>query len=162
MAVINGTPAGEPLSGTAGNDTITGAGGADTITMLGGTDLSLWSLGDSSDVVEGGTGIDTARFSSTNGFFNVSASGSGKVFVAAGVGGTAEIVTLNDVEYLDLQASAFYNTVTVGDLSGSDVTKVTVDFAGPHEFVAAPASGADTSNVTLVRLRSDSCLLIRR
>ena len=145
MAVINGTPAGEPLSGTAGNDTITGAGGADTITMLGGTDLSLWSLGDGSDVVEGGTGIDTARFSSTNGFFNVSASGSGKVFVAAGVGGTAEIVTLNDVEYLDLQASAFYNTVTVGDLSGSDVTKVTVDFAGANDFVAAHASGANNT-----------------
>jgi Ca2+-binding RTX toxin-like protein len=145
MAVINGTPAGEPLSGTAGNDTVTGAGGADIISMLGGTDLSLWSLGDGSDVVEGGTGIDTARFSSTNGFFNVSASGSGKVFVAAGVGGGAEIVSLNDVERLDLRLSAFYNSVTVGDLSGSDVTKVTVDFAGANDFVAAHASGANNT-----------------
>ena len=101
MAVINGTPAGEPLNGTAGNDTITGAGGADTITMLGGSDLSLWSLGDGSDVVEGGTGIDTARLASTGGFFNVSASGSGTVFVAAGVGAGAEIVSLDDVERLE-------------------------------------------------------------
>jgi Ca2+-binding RTX toxin-like protein len=145
MAVITGTAAGEPLTGTAGNDTITGAGGADTITMLGGSDLSLWSLGDGSDVAEGGAGIDTARFTSGNGVFGVSASGSGKVFVAAGVGGGAEIVTLNDVERLELRASAFYNTVTVGDLSGTDITKVTVDFAGANDFVAAHASGANNT-----------------
>ena len=69
MAVINGTPAGEPLSGTAGNDTITGAGGADTITMLGGSDLSLWNLGDGGDVVEGGAGIDTAVFTASRASF---------------------------------------------------------------------------------------------
>ena len=145
MAVINGTPAGEPLNGTAGNDTITGAGGADTITMLGGSDLSLWSFGDGSDVVEGGTGTDTARLASTGGFFNVSASGSGTVFVAAGVGAGAEIVSLNDVERLELKAIAFYNSVTVGDLSGTDVTKVTVDFAGANDFVAAYASSANNT-----------------
>lgn len=145
MAVITGTFAGEPLPGTAGNDTITGAGGADTITMLGGNDLALWNVGDGSDIVEGGTGVDIARFTSGDGFFSVSASGSGKVFVAAGVGGGAEIVTLNDVEQLDLRAAAFYNTVTVGDLSGSDVTKVTVDFAGANDFVAAHASSANNS-----------------
>ncbi|MBA4097450.1 MAG: hypothetical protein C0484_11875 [Rhodospirillum sp.] len=145
MAVINGTPVGEPLNGTAGNDTITGAGGADTITMLGGSDLSLWSLGDGSDVVEGGTGTDTARLASTGGFFNVSASGSGTVFIAAGVGGGAEIVSLNDVERLELKAIAFYNTVTVGDLSGTDVTKVTVDFAGANDAVTTYASSANNT-----------------
>ena len=145
MAVINGTPAGEPLSGTAGNDTITGAGGADTITMLGGSDLSLWSLGDGSDVVEGGTGTDTARLASTGGFLNVSASGSGTVFVAAGVGAGAEIVSLNDVERLELLASAFNNTVTIGDLSGTDITKVTVDFTGATDFAIVYASSANNT-----------------
>jgi Ca2+-binding RTX toxin-like protein len=145
MAIINGTPAGEPLNGTAGNDTITGAGGADTIAMAGGSDLSLWSLGDGSDTVEGGTGSDTARFSSGGGLFNVAA-GTGRVFVSAGTGGAGgDTVTLNDVERLDLRASAFYNTVTVGDLSGTDVTKVTVDFAGANDVATAYASSANNA-----------------
>ena len=96
-------------------------------------------------MVEGGTGTDTARLASTGGFFNVSASGSGTVFVAAGVGAGAEIVSLNDVERLELKAIAFYNTVTVGDLSGTDVTKVTVDFAGANDFVTTYASSANNT-----------------
>ena len=144
MAVINGTPAGEPLSGTAGNDTITGAGGADTITMLGGNDLALWSLGDGSDIVEGGVGIDTARFSSTAGFFLVSG-GSGGVFVADGAGGAATFVDVNDVERLEFFLSAFYNQITVGDLSGTDVTKVTIDFAGANDVATAFASSANNT-----------------
>ncbi len=113
--------------------------------MLGGSDLSLWSLGDGSDVVEGGTGTDTARLASTGGFFNVSASGSGTVFVAAGVGAGAEIVSLNDVERLELLASAFNNTVTVGDLSGTDITKVTVDFTGATDIATVYASSANNT-----------------
>jgi len=144
MAVINGTPAGEPLNGTAGSDTITGAGGADTITMLGGNDLALWSFGDGGDVVEGGAGTDTARFSSTGGVFLVSG-GAGRVFVADSGGASATIVDLNDVERLELFANAFYNTVTVGDLSGTDLTNVTVNLAGADDFVTATASGANNT-----------------
>ena len=151
MAVINGTPAGEPLNGTAGNDTITGAGGADTIAMLGGSDLSLWSLGDGSDVVEGGTGTDTARLASRRRIVQRRRQVVlEQVFVAAGVGGAgAEIVTLNDVERLELLASAFYNTVTVGDLSGTDVTKVTVDFAGGANDVATVYASSANNTLTV-------------
>jgi Ca2+-binding RTX toxin-like protein len=144
MAVINGTPSGEPLNGTAGNDTITGAGGADTIAMLGGNDLALWKLGDGGDVVEGGAGIDTARFSSDGGYFAVSG-GSGSAFVADGVGAAATIVDLNDVERLEFFLSAFYNQITVGDLSGTDVTKVTIDFAGANDAATAYASSANNT-----------------
>ena len=144
MAVIPGTPRGEPLNGTAGNDTITGAGGADTIAMLGGNDLAVWNLGDGGDVVEGGAGTDTARFSSTGGFFFVSG-GSGSVFVADGAGAGATIVDLNDVERLEFFANGFYNTVRVGDLSGTDVTKVTVNLSGANDLVAATATAANNT-----------------
>ena len=114
--------------------------------MGGGNDVCrCGALATAATLVEGGTGTDTARLASTGGFFNVSASGSGTVFVAAGVGAGAEIVSLNDVERLELKAIAFYNTVTVGDLSGTDVTKVTVDFAGANDFVTAYASSANNT-----------------
>src|SRR5689334_23050124 len=57
MAVITGTPGGEPLLGTESADVIDGLGGDDLLLGLDGADLL--SGGEDNDQLEGGIGADT-------------------------------------------------------------------------------------------------------
>ncbi|MEM9714427.1 MAG: hypothetical protein AAGA17_19550, partial [Actinomycetota bacterium] len=63
---VVGTAGDDDLTGTAGNDVICGLGGNDTIEGLGGTDLLRGGPGndlfivDGADIIEGGSGTDTA------------------------------------------------------------------------------------------------------
>lgn len=127
MAIINGTPAGEPLSGTAANDTITGGAGNDTMFGGGGNDLFVWNLGDGSDTIEGQLGIDTLLFTGSNDpeAFDITANG-GRTRVQR----FDAIVDLNDVERIEVRALAGADWIQVYDLTGTDVKEVAVDLAG--------------------------------
>jgi Ca2+-binding RTX toxin-like protein len=67
----------ETLIGGAGNDTVDGNAGADSAVAGAGADVVVWDPGDGSDVVQGGTGLDTLRFNGSNAAEVIAASASG-------------------------------------------------------------------------------------
>jgi Ca2+-binding RTX toxin-like protein len=133
--------------GGAGNDTLLGSNGADLLlggdnddfvdgqqgndtAFLGaGEDTFQWDPGDGSDVVEGQSGTDAMVFngSAANEVFDASANGARFRFFR-NVGNIT--MDLNDVERLDLNALGGADTLTVNDLSGTDVAAVNADLAG--------------------------------
>ena len=137
MAVINGTPASETLLGTAAADTITGAGGNDTITGAGGNDkvlmgtgndLFIWNPDDGYDTIDGGVGNDTIRFTGSD---------VPEPFeIAAVVGGGVRIIRLVDnvvdldaVERIELQARGGADTIEIDDFAGTDLKQVAIDLS---------------------------------
>jgi Ca2+-binding RTX toxin-like protein len=65
------------LFGGAGNDTLTGGDGADQVFGEAGDDRMIWNPGDDGDLMEGGSGIDTAEVNGGNGneIFTATANG---------------------------------------------------------------------------------------
>jgi len=115
--------------GGRGNDVIDGNQGADTAFLGQGDDNFVWDQGDGSDVVEGGKGFDTMVF---NGF------GANEVMTATANGGRVLftrvqgniVMDLDDVEAIDVRPLGGTDTVTVNDMTGTDLARVDVDLAG--------------------------------
>jgi Ca2+-binding RTX toxin-like protein len=148
------------VDGGAGNDTILGSNGADVllggdgsdfvdgqqgddVVLLGaGNDVFQWDPGDGSDVVEGQDGTDTMLFngSGASEIMEVSANGSRARF-SRNVGNI--VMDLNCVEVIDAQALGGTDTITVNDLSGTNVTTVNVNLAGALSGMTGDAQ-ADT------------------
>jgi Ca2+-binding RTX toxin-like protein len=134
------------LEGGAGNDTITGSSGDDTliggrgddnviggrgndVALLGiGNDTFTWNPGDGSDIVEGQDGVDTLLFngSNANERIDISANGSRVRFTRDVASITMD---LNGIEHIQFNALGGADTVTVNDLTGTDVNQVSVNFA---------------------------------
>lgn len=117
------------LLGGDGDDFIDGQQGSDTIFMGAGNDVFQWDPGDGSDVVEGQDGSDTMLFngSAGNEIFAASAKGSRLLFTR-NLGGI-EMLT-SGVERLNLNALGGSDTLTVNNLTGTDVTEINVDLGG--------------------------------
>jgi len=115
--------------GGAGNDYAVGGDGNDLAQLGAGNDFFDWHLGDDKDTVEGQAGTDTARASgdASADVFTLAANGA-RALVTDNVGnGTMD---LNDVERIWIQAESGADTITVNDLSGTDVKLVTIDLGG--------------------------------
>jgi Ca2+-binding RTX toxin-like protein len=136
--LILGSRGGDTLRGGDGNDFIDGQQGDDTAFMGAGDDVFQWDPGDGNDVVEGQDGTDTMLFngSSNNEKFDAAANGSRLRF-------TRDLGTIvmdtDDVERVALNALGGADTVTVGDLSGTDVTLINVNLSTVP--TGAPAVG---------------------
>ena len=126
---ILGSNGADILLGGEGNDFIDGNQGNDTAFLGAGDDVFQWDPGDGSDTVEGQDGSDTLLFngSGANERFDVSANGE-RVRFTRDVGNI--VMDLNDVERTDVNALGGTDTVTVNDLSGTDVTEVKINLAG--------------------------------
>ncbi|HEX2891554.1 calcium-binding protein [Vineibacter terrae] len=112
-----------------GNDVVTGGRGDDTALLGAGDDHFIWAPGDGSDVVEGGTGTDTLDFVGANVSENIDISANGER--ARFFRDVANItMDLNDVERIAFDALGGADTITVNDLTGTDVTHVSIDLAG--------------------------------
>ena len=148
MAIINGTKNDDTLVGTGANDTIKGAAGNDTIDGGVGDDLVIgglgadviqlgdgndrfqWSQPDWNDVIEGGTGFDTGMDIGIAANQTVSVqvqNGSLRLFDWIGIGGP--MVTLNDVERLEITPLAGADNIFIRDTNGSDLQQVAIDLA---------------------------------
>ncbi len=119
----------ETLLGGPGNDTIDGNGGNDVAFVGAGDDTFVWDPGDGSDTVEGQDGADTMLFNGANADEQVELSANGnrlKFFR------TQANITMDTagVERVDFNALGGADTVTVNDLTGTDVSKVNIDLAG--------------------------------
>jgi Ca2+-binding RTX toxin-like protein len=130
--------------GSDGDDLIVGGDGNDTALMGRGDDTFVWNPGDDSDIVEGQDGTDTMLFNGANiaEKIDIAANG-GRVRFTRDVASIT--MDLNDTEVIDFNALGGADTITVGDLSGTDVTEVNLNLAGTG---GAGDSAADTVTVT--------------
>ncbi len=153
---IAGGKGAETLLGGAGNDTIDGNGGNDLALLGTGDDTFVWDPGDGSDTIEGQDGADTMRFNGANVSEQVDLSANGKRLKFFRIQGNVTMDTAG-VERVDFNALGGADVVTVNDLSGTDVSAVTVDLAGtlggatgdgqPDRVVVNATNGDDSINV---------------
>src|SRR4051812_30948235 len=118
----------DTLLGGDGNDFVDGNQGNDTAFLGAGDDVFPWDPGDGSDIVEGQDGADAMQFNgaNVNERFEVSANGS-RVRFTRDI--AAITMDLNDIEAVKVRALGGADTVTVDDLSGTDVAEVDTDLA---------------------------------
>jgi len=119
----------DTLVAADGNDFVDGNQGNDFVTLGAGNDVFQWDPGDANDTVEGDADSDTLLFNGngSNENFIVSPNG-GRNILTRDVG----VVTmdLNALEQIIINAGAGTDNVDVNDLTGSDVTNVTVNLSG--------------------------------
>jgi Ca2+-binding RTX toxin-like protein len=139
--VVGGSNA-DFLLGGDGNDVVAGGRGNDTALLGAGNDTFLWNPGDGNDIVEGQDGFDRLLFNGANisEKIDLSANG-GRVRLTRDV--ASIVLDLNGVEQINLNTQGGADTITVNDLTGTNVKKVSINLAG-----AAGGDGqADTVNV---------------
>src|SRR5215203_1677643 len=116
------------LSGD-GDDFVDGQQGNDVASLGVGNDVFQWDPGDGNDTIEGQDGTDTMLFngSAASEIFQASANG-GRLLFTRNLGNI--VMDGNDVEVIDLNALGNVDTLTVNDLSGTDVVEINSDLAG--------------------------------
>jgi Ca2+-binding RTX toxin-like protein len=126
---IIGSQGADRLLGGDGNDTVTGGRGNDTALLGNGNDTFIWNPGDGSDTVEGEAGTATLVFNGANinERMDISANGQ-RARLSRDVGNIA--MDLNGVEHIQVNALGSADTITVNDLTGTDIKQVAVDLAG--------------------------------
>jgi Ca2+-binding RTX toxin-like protein len=127
---LRGGDGADVLIGGDGNDLVVGGRGDDTAFLGAGDDTFVWNPGDGDDTVEGQDGSDTLLFNGANVNENIdiSANGGRARFFRNVANVTMD---LDDVESIDFNALGGVDDITVGDLSGTDVTAVNLDLANP-------------------------------
>ncbi len=114
------------ILGSAGNDTVGGGDGDDTAKLGGGNDSFIWRSGDDNDVIEGQAGIDRLEFNGSIGDEVIELVGSGgRVHLTRNV--EAVFLDIDDLERIELLADAGSDTISVNDLSGTDLKQVAID-----------------------------------
>jgi hypothetical protein len=145
----------DTLIGSTCHDLANGGKGADVAFLGTGDDTFVWNPGDGSDLVEGDAGSDTMVFNGANAAENVvlSANGNRLLFTRDAAGIT---VDTHGVETVDLNALGGADTVTVDDLSGTDVTGVNVDLAGALDGAADRVVVNGTSGTDAIVVGGDA------
>jgi Ca2+-binding RTX toxin-like protein len=141
---LNGGLGVDTLTGGHGNDQLIGAQGNDNVFGGEGDDTLIWNPGNGSDVFEGQAGQDTMLFNGANvgEIINLSANGSRLSF-------TRNVATIamdcSGIEVVKFTAKGESDTITVNDLSGTEVREVKLDLSA-----AGDAGAGDTSADTIV------------
>ena len=138
---LDGGDGAELFHGGSGRDAVDGNRGNDTGVLGAGEDSFRWDPGDGSDVVEGSSGTDTLDFNGAgvNEKMSLSANGERSLFLRD----VATIsMDMDGVERLDLTALGGADTMTVGDMRGTDFRQANVD-------LSAPTGGGDTASDTV-------------
>jgi Ca2+-binding RTX toxin-like protein len=130
LFTINGGDGDDTLIGGDGNDTLIGGRGSDVMMGGLGDDTFVWNPGDGSDVIEGQGGNDTLQFNGANVAEKIDLSANGsRLRLTRDVGNV--VMDVNGVEQVNVAALGGADTITVNDLSGTDVTQVNIDLAAP-------------------------------
>jgi Ca2+-binding RTX toxin-like protein len=126
----------ETFAGGDGNDFADGNRGDDVAYLGAGDDTFQWDPGDGSDTVEGQDGHDAMTFngSAVAEAFDVAANGPRTRFFRNVGNITMDLV---GVEQIGLAALGGADTLTVHDLTGTDLTELDADLAadGAHDSV---------------------------
>jgi Ca2+-binding RTX toxin-like protein len=128
-AIINGGDGNDTSISGSGNDLINGGRGDDLLIGGAGDDAFVWNPGDGNDTVEGGVGADGLQFNGSNDSERIDISANGeRVRLARDVDNIT--MDVNDIEGVFIGANDGADTVTVNDLSGTDITEVIIDLSG--------------------------------
>jgi Ca2+-binding RTX toxin-like protein len=119
----------ETFNGGPGSDLVDGGKGNDTAYLGSGDDTFRWDNGEGSDVVEGQDGTDTLQFNGAPGAENVTMSANAGRLTFFRTQGNVTMDT-NDVEIVDDNPIGGADSVTVNDLTGTDVRQTNIDLAG--------------------------------
>jgi Ca2+-binding RTX toxin-like protein len=123
---INGGLGADMMFGSEGNDLIVGGDGNDTALMGAGDDTFVWNPGDDNDTVEGQAGFDTLLFNGANVAENITISANGgRALFTRDVANV--VMDTNGVEKIGFNALGGADTIRVNDLSGTDVTEVSIN-----------------------------------
>lgn len=126
---ISGGTGDDTLFGGPGDDVVDGNQGADFASLGDGNDTFVWDAGDGSDTVEGGAEQDTLVFNGAAAPEKLELSAHGaRAFLVRDVGHVS--MDLNGIEQVDANVLGGADTVTVDDLSGTDVTGTDVNLTG--------------------------------
>ena len=126
-----GSQGADTLIGGEGDDFIFGDNGNDTAFMGSGNDVFQWDPGDGNDVVEGQDGADQLLFFGANISENISIAANGsRVLFTRDIGGVT--MDLNSVEQIEYRALGGADNITIGDLTGTGVTSVSLDLRSPN------------------------------
>lgn len=117
--VLRGGPGDDTLIGGPGFDDAFGGPGRDTITLGGDFDRASWRDGDGNDTIDGGTSRDSLFLEGSNAAeaFSVKR---GRVVH------DADVLTLDDLEELDVVAGGGADTVAVADRPGLQLVDVSL------------------------------------
>ncbi len=118
----------ETFYGGPGNDLVDGGKGNDTAYLGAGNDTFRWDNGEGSDVIEGQDGRDTMVFNGAAGGENVTMSANRGRLTFFRVQGNVTMDT-EGVEVVDDNPIGGADSVTVNDLTGTDVTQTNIDLA---------------------------------
>ena len=149
-----GSQGADMLLGGDGNDFIFGDNGNDVAFMGAGDDVFQWDPGDGNDTIEGQDGFDTMLFFGSNASENINilANGGRALFTRDVANVTMD---LDGVESIDFRALGGADNIVVGDLSGTDVTEVSIDLRGPN-------GGGDGADRYRHGQRDQRCRRVRR
>jgi Ca2+-binding RTX toxin-like protein len=117
------------LLGGSGNDRVDGNNGDEVVLLGSGDDTFTWDPGDDNDTVEGQTGADVLTFNGSGAPENIDLSANGqRLRFFRDVAAVTQDV--NDVERVNYEALGGADNVVVNDLTGTDVSLVTIDLEG--------------------------------
>jgi Ca2+-binding RTX toxin-like protein len=126
---LRGGDGADTLIGGIGDDHVDGNIGADTAQLGAGNDHFQWDPGDGSDTVEGQTGSDVLDFNGSNAGETIDVSANGpRVRLYRDI---ASITTdFAGIEALSLRALGSADTITVNDLTGTELKTADIDLSG--------------------------------
>jgi Ca2+-binding RTX toxin-like protein len=154
---LNGGVGNDTIIGSQTNDLVIGGPGNDVAFLGAGDDSFVWAPGDGSDAVEGQTGFDTLVFNgaNVNERIDISANG-GRVRFSRDV--ATVTMDLNAVEGIQLNALGGADTITVNDLTGTNLSQIAIDLGLPSgtglgdgqadTIIVNATNGADVISVT--------------
>jgi Ca2+-binding RTX toxin-like protein len=124
--LLVGGAANDTLIGGAGNDFVDGRRGDDVAFLGAGRDAFLWNPGEGNDRIEGGSGYDTMLFNGSGANETIDMSANGERFrffrdVAS------VVMDTNDLEQVDFRAFGGADTITINDLTGTDIQQINLN-----------------------------------
>ena len=126
--VLRGGDGNDLLIGGNGDDTLDGNIGSDVAQLGAGADRFEWDPGDGSDTVDGDVGADTLQFNGSNAAERIDVRANGpRVRLTRDV--AAVVTDAGGIEDLELRTLGSADVATVGDLTGTELTRVHVDLA---------------------------------
>ena len=148
----------ERYRGGDGADAVVGGKGNDTAVLGDGNDRFRWDPGDGSDVIEGQDGSDTMLFNGAGASETVTMTADGgRLAFLRNLAGAIVTMDTDGVEIVDFNALGGADTVTVNDLTGTDVTQTNLDLAGTlggsagdsavDDVIVNATNGDDTINI---------------
>ncbi|QAY75269.1 calcium-binding protein [Sphingosinicella sp. BN140058] len=145
---ILGSNGADILLGGEGDDFLDGQQGSDVMFLGAGDDGARWDPGDGNDVIEGQDGFDTFLMNGANiaELMDVSANG-GRVRFTRNVANI--VMDLDGVEAIDVAALGGADTVTINDMSGTDLAEINVNLAGSGGLGGDGAADTVVINATV-------------